>query len=448
MSSLQTPREHVALPDELWDARHAWILRILYAHVPALVVVAVVFGDPFVHGVQEATAVLALTLAAAQVRSRFARSLLATAALLTCSALLVHFTGGLVEAHFHFFVAVTLLAFYESRAVYAVAVIYVLLHHGVLGAASAGGDRVFSHPDYPGVSAWTWATVHAGFILMAGSANMLLARMNERSRDLAEAEAERRAGAEATAAALSAALTPSSLPKLEGATVAASYLPGEGRVGGDFYKVVDAGQGRIGIGVGDVAGHGPAVAGLSSKLRHTLRAYASDGLEPATVMDKLERAIDQAGSATCAYLVVDPAAETVTSSLAGHLPPFVVRPDGSVGMLSGGLSVPLAGLGVPHVQETQAFPAGSTLIIYTDGLVERRNEPIDVGLRRLRDAIAQLGSDPAVLCAELPGLLLEPSPQADDVALVAVQTAPTNDYSGTSDAEVLLTPQRATRFGR
>ena len=409
-------------PDDLWEYRHAWMLRILFAHVPALLAVALAFGESLSHAAQEVGAVLLLALAAKQAPSRLARSLLATATLLTCSALLVHFTGGLIEAHFHFFVAVTLLAFYENRAVYALAVVYVLVHHGILGAWAPDSAPVFSHPGYPDVSAWAWATVHAGFILMAGLANMLLARMNERSRDLAAAEAELRARAEAATAALSASFAPGPLPRFCGrATVAAAYLPGEGSVGGDYYEVVDTGDGRIGVGVGDVAGHGPAAAGLGFKLRHTLRAYAGDGLEPATVMDKLERALAQGGSATCAYMVVDTVAETVTSSLAGHLPPVVVRPDGSTAMLSGGLSVPLAGLGVPHVQETQSLPAGSTLILYTDGLIERRDESIDVGLRRLREAIDRLGPDPEVLCEKLPRLLLEDAGNRDDVALVALR---------------------------
>ena len=413
------------------------MLRILYVHVPALLGVGLLFGDSLTHSAQEAGLVLALTLAASQPRSRLARSLLATTALLTCSALLVHFTDGLIEAHFHFFVAVTLLAFYENRAVYALAVAFVLVHHGVLGGWFADSEPVFSHPGYPDVSAWLWAGVHAGFILMAGLANMLLARINQRSRALVAAEAELRARAETTAATLSASFAPSRLPQMSGpATVAAAYLPGEGSVGGDFYSVVEAGDGRIGIGVGDVAGHGAGVAGLGSKLRHTLEAYAGDGLDPASVMDKLERALGRDGSATCAYVVVDPLAETVSGSLAGHLPPIVVRPDGSITMLTGGLSVPLAGLGVPHVQETSALPAGSTLLVYTDGLVERRDESIDVGLRRLRTAIHRLGGEPAVLCERLPELMLDGPPHRDDVALVAIRVEAVRDHPGRCGADV------------
>lgn len=403
------------------------MLRILLLHVPALAVVAVSFGYASWHAAVEIAVVLAVVLGAASVRSQAARALLATTALLSCSALLVHFTGGLIEAHFHFFVAVALLAFYEDRRVYVLAVAFVLLHHGVIGTQFTETTRVFEHPSYPGVSAWTWAGVHAGFILMAGLANMLLAHINERSREVATREVERRACAEAAAAVLTAAFTPSPLPSLTGrADVAAAYRPGEGAVGGDFYNVVDVGDGRIAIGVGDVAGHGPHAGGLGSRLRHTLRAYSSDGLEPAAVMDKLERSLGSDGSATCAYLLVDPAAETVTSSLAGHLPPVVVRPDGGIHMLGGGLSVPLAGLGVPHVQETRPLPAGSTVIVYTDGLVERRDESIDVGLRRLRDAIAAIGPDPGAICQSLPERLLRGVVQADDIALVALRTEAVN----------------------
>ncbi len=411
------------LPDELWEGRHAWILRILCLHFPALLAVAVFFDYPFGHALADVAGLFALMLGAATFRSRRLRALLAATALLSCSALLVHFTGGLIEAHFHFFVAVTLLAFYEDRAIYGLAVVYVLAHHGVMATQFADTSRVFDHPGQPGVPVWTWVIVHAAFIFLAGLANMLLARMNERSRDLATKEAERRARAEATTALLTESFTPEALPALDGAArVAATYRPGEGLVGGDFYEVVHLDDGRIGVGVGDVAGHGTQAAGLTAKLRHTLRAYACDGLEPASVMDKLERALGNHGFATCAYLLIDPAAEIVTSSLAGHLPPVIVRPDGQIEMLAGGLSVPLAGLSVPHVQETRPLPAGSTLVLYTDGLIERRDESIDVGLRRLRGAIAELDPDPAVFCAQLPKLLLDGTSQLDDTAVVALQT--------------------------
>ena len=418
-----SPNFAAGLPDELWEVRHAWMLRILHLHLPAVLLVALVFGERPGHALQELAVLLALALGATHFASRRVRSLLAATALLTCSALLVHFSGGLIEALFHFFVVVTLLAFYEDRSVYALAVVYVLAHHGLLGALSSEAGRVFDHPDQPGVSDWTWASVHAGFIMLAGLANLLLSSLNERYRELAAREAEQRARAEANTALLTDSFSPSALPALDGrAIVAAAYRPGDGNVGGDFYEVVELGDGRIGVGVGDVAGHGPQAAALTAKLRHTLRAYASDGLEPASVMDKLERALGNAGSATCAYLIVDPATGTVTSSLAGHLPPVVVLPGGRVETLSGGLSVPLAGLGVPHVQESRPLPAGATLLVYTDGLVERRNESIDVGLRRLRDAVAAIGSDPATLCERLPAELLE-GQLSDDVALVALRTS-------------------------
>ena len=139
------------LPDDLWEARHAWMLRILYFHLPALLGVALAFDYSLAHAMQEAAVVLALTLAATHVHSRRSRALVMTAALLTCSALLVHLTGGLIEAHFHCFVAVILLGFYESRAVYALAVVFVLAHHGVLGTQFAEAAPVFDHPSHPGV---------------------------------------------------------------------------------------------------------------------------------------------------------------------------------------------------------------------------------------------------------------------------------------------------------
>ena len=436
------PHGH-GLPEDLWTSRHTWILRILCAHIPVLIGVGIGYGYGFWHAVQHVVPLLVLVALATLMDSRRATALIATIGLLTCSALLVHLTGGLIEAHFHFFVVMTILAFYEDWAVYGLAVAYVALHHGVAGALLSDEYPVFAHLESPGVSPWAWATLHAGFILASGVANMLLWRMNENSRALASREAGRRARAEAVTATLVNSLVPDPLPELAGtATVSATYVPGEGAVGGDFYEVIQLEDGRIGIGLGDVAGHGVRAAALTSKLRHTLRAYAADGLEPACVMDKLERALGGDGSATCAYLVIDPAAETVTSSLAGHLPPMVRTPDGRVDSLAGGLSVPLAGLGVAHVQETRPLQAGSTLIVYTDGLVERRDESIDAGMRRLRQAVAAIGPDPRDLCRELPLRLLDDSLQVDDMALVALRTNGDRSQAAASPAERCGTPAR------
>ncbi len=432
------------LPDDLWAARHAWMLRILYVHVPLLLAISAAYGFGFWQGVQHVMPILVLALLASHVGSRRARALLAATALLSCSALLVHVTRGLIEAHFHFFVAMTVLAFYEDWSVYGLSVVYVLLHHGVVGAVLDDRYPVFAHADLPHVSPWGWAALHALFILASGAANTMLWRVNEQSRQQAAAEAEQRARSDAIAATLTQSFVPSSIPLLPHVTTSALYRPGEGAIGGDFYEVIALGDGRIGVGLGDVAGHGAQAAALTAKLRHTLRAYATDGLEPASVMDKLERALGTDGTATCAYLVVDPAMETVTMALAGHLPPVIRRADGSVEMVAAGLSVPLAGLGIPHVQETRPFPAGSTLVVYTDGLVERRRESIDVGLRRLRDVISTTDGEPHRLCQCLPELLLADGVQPDDVAVVALRTDNCEPKRGISSVELLSEPRLPT----
>jgi hypothetical protein len=114
---------------------------------------------------------------------RRARSCCVSVGLLTCSALLVHFTGGLIEAHFHFFVMIPLLALYEDWAPFGLAFAYVLLHHGISGAIDPGS--VYNHPSaiaHP----WRWAAVHAFFVAGAAFASVLSWRLNERARAAAQ----------------------------------------------------------------------------------------------------------------------------------------------------------------------------------------------------------------------------------------------------------------------
>ena len=179
------------LPSEQFDARHRTMVRVLWAHVFALPALALIYGNTVPHALLEAVLVGIWPLAATRVGGRRTRAMIVAVGLLTCSAVLVHITNGLIEAHFHFFVAVTALSLYEDWHVYGVAIAYVLLHHG-LGPAL--GDDVFSHPG----SAWAWAALHAGFISALCVANVAVWRASEKvRRELAVAHEElaRRASA-------------------------------------------------------------------------------------------------------------------------------------------------------------------------------------------------------------------------------------------------------------
>jgi hypothetical protein len=413
-----------ALPEPVWRSRHGRLVALLWLHVPALVAVGVAFGGLTLGSAAGHVAPVAvLAVLARDLPGRRLRSATAAVGLVTCSALLVHMLDGLIEAHFHFFVVVAVLALYEDWLAYGIVLLYLVLHHGVLGAMTP--YRVFDHPGAEeGVEALRWAGVHALFLGAAAVANVVLWRLNEASRLCARAEAERRVRAEATAQTLVSGLIPERLPAPAGVRVGARYLPGDGWIGGDWYDVIELGRGCVGVSLGDVAGHGIAAAALTSRLRHALRAYAEDGHGPAAVMERLERAVDDR-PATAVYAEVEPATGRLRFSSAGHLPPLVCEPGGRARFLDGGLSVPLAGLGVPHEETSAELPPGAALVLYSDGLVERRGEPLDLALERLRRAVEELGPDPDLLCAELPKRLL-PAGRApdDDVAIVAIRACP------------------------
>jgi light-regulated signal transduction histidine kinase (bacteriophytochrome) len=161
-----------------------WVLSV---HVVALPLVALAYGAPLGHAVFEGAIVGTFALAAwfARAQSRRMQAIVGALGLLTCSAVLVHITGGLIEAHFHFFVVVTALSLYEDWAIFGLAIGYVLFHHA-LGSATFG-QHVFAHAGDP----WKWAAVHALFIFGLCVANIAVWRASERVRDeLATSNAE------------------------------------------------------------------------------------------------------------------------------------------------------------------------------------------------------------------------------------------------------------------
>jgi diguanylate cyclase (GGDEF)-like protein len=168
------------LNDRLWQKRHRGMLLLLFAHLPALAVFALARANAPLHVAIEVLPVAGLAALAASPRlDRGARSALVAMGLLTCSALLVHIWDGRTEAHFHFFVVLSMLALDEDWVPYGLAVGYVLLHHGVLGVADPGS--VYADADarrHP----WTWALIHAAFIGGMVVVNVLNWRLNELSR--------------------------------------------------------------------------------------------------------------------------------------------------------------------------------------------------------------------------------------------------------------------------
>jgi PAS domain S-box-containing protein len=168
------------LPEATWQARHRGILILLWLHAIGIAAFGLLAGYGFIHSVTEGSVVAVATLFASQVhRSRRARAAAASFGLLTASAILVHLSGGYIEMHFHFFVALIIIALYQDWVPFLLALGYVVLEHGALGALVP--TMVYNHPDgwaHP----WKWAAIHGVFVLAASIACLLNWRLNEASR--------------------------------------------------------------------------------------------------------------------------------------------------------------------------------------------------------------------------------------------------------------------------
>ena len=177
--------EGTGLPGGEWHRRHRAILAILWLHVPLLAGLGMLRGAEADHAAIEVGAIALCAAFAGSTRLvRRARVAWAAIGLVTCSAVLVHFTDGIIEAHFHFFVVIGLVSLYYDWIPFLVAIAYTAVHHGLLGTLAP--HRVYNHPEAE-ARPWLWATVHAGFVLAASAANLLAWRMNEADHDRAEA---------------------------------------------------------------------------------------------------------------------------------------------------------------------------------------------------------------------------------------------------------------------
>jgi diguanylate cyclase (GGDEF)-like protein len=165
------------LAPAVWESRHRVICRLLWLHVPVLFIVGVATHHPAFHVAQELAIVVGATgLASWPTHSRRFRSCTATFALFVCSALLVHFTHGNVEMHFHFFVMVGVISMYHDWVPFLTGLGFVVLHHGAMGAIDAAS--VYNHPAAQR-NPWLWALVHGTFVLAASSVHVMAWRLNE-----------------------------------------------------------------------------------------------------------------------------------------------------------------------------------------------------------------------------------------------------------------------------
>lgn len=209
-------------------------------------------------------------------------------------------------------------------------------------------------------------------------------------------------------------------------TVAARYLPAVGglSVGGDWYDVIDIDDHRRAIVVGDCVGHGLEAATAMGQLRSATRAMLLEDDDPAATLERLDRFADStplAFGATMVCAVVDRVSHTMTYAIAGHPPPLLVGPEGAR-WLDGIGGLPLAvDLSIPRRSATVDLRAHDIVVLYSDGLVERREESIDVGLERLHQAATSLHGRPIhAIADELLRRTLGPD-RSDDVVLVVKQ---------------------------
>src|SRR5215467_10619367 len=195
----------------------------------------------------------------------------------------------------------------------------------------------------------------------------------------------------ATALTLQRSMLPTGLSHPRSVEVRHRYLPGSKliEVGGDWYESIALPGGRVALVVGDVAGHGVRAAVTMGRLRTAIKTLTMLELSPAETLQRLDDLMHELGEfephfATCVYAIFDTVDGTCEVASAGHLPPLLVRPDGSSEFLDVSPAPPLGIGSSPMGSRTLRIDDGSLLVMYTDGLVEKRNEDIDQGLAGLQ----------------------------------------------------------------
>ncbi|MFB7513771.1 SpoIIE family protein phosphatase [Streptomyces sp. NPDC056144] len=257
-------------------------------------------------------------------------------------------------------------------------------------------------------------------------------------------------------------MLPDSLPQPTGVRLASRYLPAAetARVGGDWYDAIPLPGSRVALVVGDVMGHSMTSAAIMGQLRTTAQTLAGLDLPPQEVLHHLDEQAQRLGEnrmATCMYAVYDPVSHRITVANAGHPPPILLHLGGRAEVLRVPPGAPIGVGGVDFEAVELDAPAGATLLLYTDGLVESRLRDVWTGIEQLRErlaATAQLtGPDHAppleALCDDVLDML-GPGDRDDDIALLAAR------FDGIAPSDVAYwflepedaAPGRARRLAR
>ncbi|MFD6918359.1 SpoIIE family protein phosphatase [Streptomyces virginiae] len=226
---------------------------------------------------------------------------------------------------------------------------------------------------------------------------------------------------------LQRSLTNNALPEVTGLELTGRYLPASDHdVGGDWYDVIPLPGGRTGLVIGDVMGHGIHAAAVMGQLRTAVRTLARHDVPPAELLRSLDAVVAELGEdemATCVYAVHDATTGACVIARAGHPPPAVVTPDGSITFLDGPPGTPLGTGGQDFRTEELRLPPGSLLVLYTDGLIEARDRDLDQGMAQLAGALQRVDQPLEELCDGILRRLL-PCAQQDDVAVLLARTRP------------------------
>jgi serine phosphatase RsbU (regulator of sigma subunit) len=234
---------------------------------------------------------------------------------------------------------------------------------------------------------------------------------------------------------LQRSLLPDRLPEIAGYQLAGRYLPGSSRaeVGGDWYDGFARDDGAVAVVIGDVAGHGLKAATVMGQLRTGVRAYALAGSDPATCLTLLSKLLDANGNdqephfATACVALVDPVTGMCRVASAGHLPPAIRDPDGTVRFIHGYGGTPL---GVDRMEEVpedfSQLEPGAALVLFTDGLIEDRRRSLDEGLTQLAAALAEGSGSADDLCDRLVNEMLVGRRQEDDIAVLVLLRLPSS----------------------
>jgi serine phosphatase RsbU (regulator of sigma subunit)/anti-sigma regulatory factor (Ser/Thr protein kinase) len=247
---------------------------------------------------------------------------------------------------------------------------------------------------------------------------------------------------------LQRALLPQKLPMLPGLGIAARYLPAaaETEVGGDWYDVIELDHRSIGVAIGDVAGKGLRAAAFMGQLRSALRASALEGDPPGEVLTRVARfaELGDAPMATMLYGTLNLETLELVYARAGHPYPLLLRGNGSSEYLIDEGNIPLgAGRIAEYSEHRVRLHSGETLLLYTDGLIERRGERLSEGEARLAEVLASAPAKLEVKCSSVIERMTGGAQRNDDIALLAVQPV---DLAGALDLSVPARPKELSRL--